>query len=139
MVAQFVRCGAAALPAGLGLSAALLRNQGPGGAVGFLAGLRTGGTRAKRVLTGLLADAANGDALAVKRRLSEPAQITRGLEERLSVSELVEELAGCRVEKVIAAGRYVLAGVRRDGYRGVVIAELALSGRGVNALRLFAE
>lgn len=139
MVAQFVRCGAAALPAGLGLSGALLRNQGPGGAVGFLAGLRTGGTRAKRALSALLADAANGDALAVKRRLSEPVQITRGLDARLSVSELVEELTGTRVEKAIAAGRYVLAGVRRDGYRGVVIAELATSGRGVSGLRLFAE
>ena len=139
MVAQFVRCGAAALPAGLGLSAALLRNQGPGGAVGFLGGLRTGGTRAKRALTGLLADAATGDELAVKRRLSEPVQITRGSEARLSVSELVEELSGCRVQKVIAAGRYVLAGVHRDGYRGVVIAELALAGRGIIGLRLFAE
>lgn len=139
MVAQFVRCGVAALPAGLGLSGALLRNQGPGGAVGFLGGLRTGGTRAKRSLTALLADAATGDALAVKRRLSEPAAITRGLETRLSVSELVEELTGCRVQKVIAAGRYVLAGVRRDCYRGVVIAELAPGGRGVSGLRLFAE
>ncbi|SEA56939.1 MULTISPECIES: ketosteroid isomerase family protein [unclassified Mycobacterium] len=139
MVAQFVRCGAAALPAGLGLSGALLRNQGPGGALGFLAGLRTGGTRAKRSLTGLLADAANGDELAVKRRLSEPVQITRGLDTRLSVSELVEELTGSRVAKVIAAGRYVLAGVRRDGYRGVVIAELGLGGRGIIGLRLFAE
>ncbi len=90
-------------------------------------------------LTALLADAATGDALAVKRRLSEPAAITRGLEARLSVSELVEELTECRVQKVIAAGRYVLAGVRRDGYRGVVIAELAPGGRGVSGLRLFAE
>lgn len=139
MVVQFVRCGAGALPAGLGLSGALLRNQGPGGALGFLAGLRTGGTRAKRSLTGLLADAATGDELAVKRRLSEPAQITRGLDTRLSVSELVEELTGCRVAKVIAAGRYVAAGVRRDGYRGVVIAELSLGGRGIIGLRLFAE
>jgi hypothetical protein len=123
----------------LGLSGALLRNQGPGGAVGFLAGLRTGGTRAKRLLTALLADAATGDALAVKRRLGEPSKITRGRDVRLSVSELVEELTGTRVEKVIAAGRYVLAGVRRDGYRGVVIAELALGSRGISGLRLFAE
>ena len=44
-----------------------------------------------------------------------------------------------RVQKVIAAGRYVLAGVRRDGYRGVVIAELGIGGRGIVGLRLFAE
>ena len=33
----------------------------------------------------------------------------------------------------------ILAGVHRDGYRGVVIAELALAGRGIIGLRLFAE
>ncbi|MUL67800.1 hypothetical protein BOO86_25230 [Mycobacterium sp. CBMA 234] len=139
MVTQFLRCGAAALPAGLALSGALLRNQGPRGALGFLAGLRTGGTRAKRTVSALLADASTGDTLAVRRRLSEPVQITRGADSRLSVSDLVEELAGTRVKKVIAAGRYALAGVERDGYRGVVIAELAPGRQGVCGLRLFAE
>ncbi|MDR3661649.1 MAG: nuclear transport factor 2 family protein [Mycobacterium sp.] len=139
MVTQFLRCGPAALSAGLGLSAALLRNQGAGGAVGFLSGMRTGGHRARRLVAALLADAAMGDTLAVKRRLSEPAQITRGDENRLSVSELVDELAQTRVRKVIAAGRYVVAGLEHDGRRGVIVTELVPGRLAVRSLRLFTE
>ena len=66
-------------------------------------------------------------------------EVAGGVDDPRVEAALLEELAGARVEKVIAAGRYVLAGVRRDGYRGVVIAELAPGTRRISGLRLFAE
>ncbi|MEZ0050124.1 hypothetical protein ABIA30_001114 [Mycobacterium sp. MAA66] len=139
MIGQFVRSGVAAVPAGLGLSGALLRNQGLGGAGGFLTGLRTGGRRAKRLVSEVLTAAASGDELAVRRRLSEPVQITRGDGVRMGISELAAELAGARVQKLIAAGRFVVAGTDRNGERGVVIAEMTPGRPAIGALRLFVE
>ncbi len=40
MVLQFAKSGLAAIPAGVALTRGLLRNQGLGGAVGFLSGFR---------------------------------------------------------------------------------------------------
>lgn len=139
MIGQFARSGSGAVSAGLGLTGALLRNQGPGGAVGFLSGVRTGGRRAKRHLTEVLVDAAAGDALAVKRRLVEQVQITRGDQARLALSEFTAAVAGAQVRKVIAAGSFVVAGLNRDGRRAVVIAELASDRPVISALRLFSE
>lgn len=139
MIGEFARNGLGAVPAGLGLSSALLRNQGPRGALGFLSGMRTGGRRAKRHLTELLVDAAAGDELAVKRRLPEHVQITRGDRLRLSLSEFTTAVAGARVRKVITAGRFVVAGVDRDGQRALVIADLAPDRPVIGALRLFIE
>jgi hypothetical protein len=139
MIGQFARNGTGAVPAGLGLTGALLRNQGPGGAVGFLSGMHTGGRRAKRHVRAVLTDAAGGDELAVKRRLVEQVQITRGGTVRLGLSEFTSAIAGAQVHKVIAAGRFVVAGLNRDGERAVVIAELAPDGPVISALGLFAE
>lgn len=139
MIGQFARSGRGALPAGLAMAGALLRNQGAGGAVGFAAGMRTGGAKARRRLMSVLSDAANGDELAVRRNLGEHAQITRGDEQRIGLSEFTAEMAGARVRKVIAAGRFVVAGVDRDGARRVVIAESAPSGSTISSLRLFGE
>jgi hypothetical protein len=139
MIGQFARNGTNAVPAGLGLTSALLRNQGPGGAVGFLSGMRTGGRRAKRQVSAVLTDATGGDELAVKRRLVEQVQITQGDEVRIGLTEFTTALAGAQVQKVIAAGRFVVAGMNRDGGRAVVIAELAPDRPVISALRLFAE
>jgi hypothetical protein len=139
MLMQFARCGIGAVPASFALSGALLRNQGPRGAAGFMAGVRTGGRSAKRLVGALLAEAANGDTLAVKRRLAEGARLTRGDGSRLSLSDLVAELDHIRVQKPIAAGRHVVAGVDRDGDRRVVIADLAPGRPQVSGLRLFAD
>lgn len=139
MVGQFVRSGIGAIPAGLGLTGALLRNQGVGGAAGFLTGLRTGGRRAKDHVVEVLVAAATGDELAVKRQLTEPAQITRGDDVRLSISELASLLSGAEVQKVIAAGRFVAARTVRGDDRGVVIAELVPGRPVIRALRFYRE
>jgi len=140
MIGQFARSGRGAAPAGLAMAGALLRNQGPGGALGFASGMRTGGGKARRALQALLTDAARGDELAVRRRLGEHPQITRGDDQRVGLSEFTAEFAGARVRKVIAAGRFVAAGVERDGVgRSVVIAEVEPGRPGFVALRLFAE
>lgn len=139
MIGRFARTGTGAVPAGLGLVRALLHNQGLAGAGGFLAGLRTGGRRAKHQLDAVLGAAAAGDELAIKRGLTERAQITRGDDAKLGISELAAELTGARVQKLIAAGRFVVAGVNRAGDRGVVIAELAPGRPALSALRLYLE
>jgi len=143
MIGQFARSGRGAVPAGLAMAGALLRNQGIGGAVGFASGMRTGGGKARAHLVDVLGAAADGDELAVRRALGEHAQITRGDQLRVGLSEFTAEMAGARVGKVIAAGGFVVAGIDRDGGngagRGVVIAESAPDRLGLRALRLFTE
>jgi hypothetical protein len=123
---QFVRNGVGAVPVGVQLSRALLRNQGPSGTVGFLAAVRvpTGG---RRHLAGLLDDARAGDEVAVKRRLGDAAVITRGDVDRIGTSELVALLHGAQWDGSIRAGNYVVAGLERDGRRFVVIGEIETS------------
>lgn len=138
MVWQFSRSGVGAVPAGLALSAALLRNQGPTGAVGFLAGLRRA-ARGKSQLGGLLDDACAGDQVAVKRRLADSARITSGDTDRMGTTELVALLHGARWDGLIRAGRCVVARAERDGRRLVLFADLETRPTRIRAVRVFSE
>ena len=122
MVGQFARNGLAAVPVGLALGRALLRNQGLIGAVGFGSGFRGVGKRGKRELVALLADATAGDEVAVKRRLASAAHLTRGDDERLATSEFVGLLAGAHCDGMIAAGRHVVSRVTRGDRRFLLVA-----------------
>jgi SnoaL-like protein len=146
---QFVRNGVGAVPVGVQLSRALLRNQGLSGTVGFLAAVRvpSGG---RRLLAGLLDDACAGDEVAVKRRLGDAAVITRGDVDRIGTSELVGLLHGAQWDGSIRAGNYVVAGLERAGRRFVVIGEIETRPRSggrsrlgrrkrIAAVRLFAD
>lgn len=137
MVAEFARNGPAALPAGLLLARALIRNQGAAGTLGFASGFAGVGRRGKRALLALLADAAAGNEVAVRRRCTDPTAVTSGVDTRLSTSELVAHLAGGRVGKIIASGRAVAASVVTERGRGVVIAEFGPRAATITALRLF--
>ncbi len=139
MVVQFARGGPAAVPAGLSLSRALLANQGAGGTVGFVSGLRGVGARGKRELAGLLDDACAGDELAVRRRLSEGSLVTLGDDERVGASDLVGVLAGGHPRKLIAAGRTVAAGIETDGRRHVLFADTSAGPPTIGRIRLFTE
>lgn len=140
MVLQFAKSGLAALPAGVALGRGLLRNQGLGGAVGFLSGFRGVGRRGRRVLAELLEVACAGDEVAAKGRLGDHVPITLGADERrLSTSELVRLLAGGRASKILAAGNTVAARVDLDGRPRVVIAEMTLAPPSISRIGLYAE
>lgn len=139
MAVQFARCGVAAVPAGLRLTATLLRNQGLVGAAGFMAGIPGVGTRGKRLVSDFLADAAAGDEVAVKRRLGSTLRVTAGDDAVLPQSELVGLLAGTRVRTLLAAGRSVAARLSGGGRDLVLIAEFGSHPTALRRLRVFAD
>lgn len=138
MMWQFVRSGFGALPAGLRLSRALLRNQGATGTAGFLAGFAGATSRAKQHVAGLLDDACAGDQVAVKRRLS-GAHVTGGDLEHLGTSELVARLHGAQWDGIIRAGHSVAARVQRDGHRMILFADVDTRPTRTRAVRVFAD
>jgi hypothetical protein len=138
MIGQFVRTGPRAVPAGVALGAALLRHQGPAGAAGFLSGLRRTGAAGKRQVDRFLGDAAAGDEMAVRRRLGRGARVTLGESRPVSGAELLALLAGAHCDKLIAAGRHVVAALRTpDGERAVVIADIEIRPVTITRLRVF--
>ncbi|MGH3639068.1 MAG: ketosteroid isomerase family protein [Mycobacterium sp.] len=150
MVWQFARSGVGAVPAGVRLLRALLANQGPSGTGGFLTGFSGVGARAKPHLAALLDDACAGDEVAVKRRLADTAQITRGDTDRIGTSELVALLHGASWDGMIRAGHSVVARVERADRHFVLLAEIdthPMTGgrswvghrRRIRAVRVFAE
>jgi hypothetical protein len=139
MIGQFLRSGPRAVPVGGALGVALLRNQGVPGAAGFLAALRGAGPAAKRGVDRFVRDAAAGDEVAVRRGLGRGSPITMGDRRPLSGAELLGLLAGARAHKLIAAGRHVVAAVRRpDGECAVVIADVEARPFTITRLRVFA-
>nr|WP_101906128.1 ketosteroid isomerase family protein [Mycolicibacterium setense] len=139
MIRQFASAGAGALPVGLRLAGALLRNQGPAGSLGFAKGMTGAGRSGKRLIAGLFDELCGGDEVAVQRRLGADAVIRSGDDEPLSTSGLVERTAGASWRKMIASGSSVVAGLDRDGHRAVLIAELGRGPRAVTRLRHFAD
>lgn len=139
MVWQFARNGVGALPAGLQLSGALLRNQRLTGTAGFLGGFRGATSRGKRHVGALLDDACAGDQIAVKRRLGDAPQLTRGDDEPIGTSDLVALLHGAQWGGMVRAGNVSVARVRRDGRHLVVFAEVATRPTRIRGVRVFAE
>lgn len=139
MVWQFARNGVGALPAGLQLSRALLRNQRLAGTAGFLAGFRGATSRAKRHVGALLDDACAGDQVAVKRRLGDTPRLTRGDDERIGTSDLVALLHGARWDGMVRAGNVTVARARRDGRHLVVFVEVATRPTRIRGVRVFAD
>ncbi|MBU9765318.1 hypothetical protein FR943_15875 [Mycobacterium sp. TNTM28] len=139
MIGQFARAGAGALPVGLRLAAALLRNQGPMGALGFAKGLAGPGQSGRRLVTGLLDDLCAGDVVAVQRRLGTDTAVCSGDAEPLSTAGLVEHTAGGTWRKLIASGPGLVAGLDTNGRRAVVIADVTVRPLAITRLRYFAD
>ncbi|TPG33852.1 nuclear transport factor 2 family protein [Mycolicibacterium hodleri] len=139
MMWQFARNGLRAVPAGMQLSRALLRNQKLAGTVGFLSGFLGTTVRGKQHVGRLLDDACAGDQVAVKRRLANALSVTRGDDERIGTSELVALLHGARWDGMIRAGHCVAARVHRDGCRLVLFADVETRPVRIRAVRVFAD
>jgi Nuclear transport factor 2 (NTF2) domain len=139
MVGEFLRNGVRAVPAGLGLSKALLTNQGPGGTLGFLSGFRGVGTGSKRIFARFLDAACDGDEVGMRRRLAGTVQISRGDDLAFSGAELSRHLAGARWHKLVASGSHVVAGIERTGQRSVVFGEVGSEPAALKRIRIFSE
>ncbi|WKG01049.1 ketosteroid isomerase family protein [Mycolicibacterium sp. HK-90] len=139
MIGQFARAGLGAVPVGLRLAAALLRIQGPAGALGFAKGLAGAGRPGRSLIAGLLDDLCAGDAVAVQRRLGAGTVVCAGDDTPMSASALVERTTGASWRKLIASGSSVAVGLDDDGRRAVLIADLARRPLGVTRLRYYTD
>lgn len=139
MVLAFAKSGSAAIPAGIGLSRGLLRNQGVPGAIGFLSGFRGARRLGRRHVAGLLDAACAGDEIGAKGRLGDHVPVTLGERHGLSTSDLVARLAGGRPSKILAAGNTVAARVDSDDGRTVLIAEMESAAAAISRITVYAE
>jgi hypothetical protein len=135
MMLQFLRNGASAVPATIGLTQGLIRNQGLRGTAGFAAGLRRGGSRHKNSVAALVNAVGAADQLNAQRTLSPDAAITFGDDRAASIAELVARCCDARAAKLIAAGRTVVASITSTHERGVMFADMGPNG--IRRIRYF--
>lgn len=139
MMWAFLRNGAAAVPATLQLSQGLIRNQGLRGTTGFAAGFRRVGSRHKTLVETFVNAVGRGDRFAAQQTLSAGATITFGDADTTGIAELAERCADANTSKVLAAGYTVAASVTSGQGRGVLFAEVARRGSGIERIRYFPQ
>jgi hypothetical protein len=137
IVLQFLRNGASAVEPGLQLSYRLLRNQRLVGTLGFIAGLRRGGSRPQRALAAFLTAVARGNQQAAARSLPSGVTITIGDDEPVGIADVVERLKGAGWTKMIAAGSTIAISVSAAHGRGVLFADVTECGRRISKIRFF--
>jgi hypothetical protein len=136
MMVPMLRHGVKSLPPSLRLVRELVGNQGIGGSVGYLRGLRRPGGRAKRSVATFLDAAVTGDQITARRALGNSA-ITHGEQTPISLGECVDRLRGGRWSKLIATGDTVSASVTTTTGRGVIFCEIPSAARGIARVRYF--
>ncbi len=139
MVLQFLGNGVSALPAGVQLSLGLIRNQRLRGAAGFAAGFRRAGSRQKTLVDAFVNAVGRGDRFAAMQALSSDATIALGDEQAADVAELIRRCLGTTATKLIAAGTTVVASVASGQRRGVLFADVARRGTGIQRVRYFEQ
>jgi hypothetical protein len=139
MVLQFLGNGVSALPAGVQLSRGLIRNQRLRGTAGFAAGFRRVGSRQKTLVGTFVNAVGRGDRFAALQALSSGATIAFGDDEPADVAELIGRCSGATATKLIAAGATVVASVASGQRRGVLFADVARGGTGIQRVRYFAN
>ena len=112
MVAQFLRGGIRAVPAGVQLSRLLMRNQGLVGTLGFLGGLRGMGGGAKGAVARFLDAACAGDEVGMRRRLAGEVRISGGDGLQMSASRPAQAPLGSAL-----AQAHRIRVCRRRGHR----------------------
>ncbi|AYF74306.1 hypothetical protein D7D52_11005 [Nocardia yunnanensis] len=136
MIGQLLGSGVQGLLAGAKLGPQLLGNQGVGGAIGFLSGLRGVGKPGKRAAGQLLDALGDGDAAAARPALVSVPRLEWGTDGGMSLEDFATRVKGLRWSKTIAAGRSVTATVETRQGRG--IAELDFTaGLRVESARIF--
>jgi hypothetical protein len=137
MMWEFLRNGPPALPAGVALARALLRNQRLAGVGGFAAGFRRPGARDKKLVETFVSALARRDTPTAMRSLLPGATMTYGDERATDVAELSEHLDGARSTKVVGAGSTVAVSISSEQRRGVLFAHLARRGNRITGIRYF--
>ena len=139
MVAQYLRGGIRAVPAGVRLSRLLMRNQGLVGTLGFLGGLRGMGSGAKGAVARFLDAACAGDEVGMRRRLAGEVRISGGDGVQMSAADLLRHLSGARWRKLIGSGYAVVAAIERAGQRSVFFAEVGSEPVAITGIQLFRD
>jgi hypothetical protein len=139
MVAQLLRGGIRAVPAGAQLSRLLMRNQGLDGTLGFLGGLRGMGGGAKGTVARFLDAACAGDEVGMRRRLAGKVHISGGDGRQMSAADLLRHLSGARWRKLIGSGYAVVAAIERAGQRSVLFAEVGSEPVAITGIQLFCD
>lgn len=137
MVGQFLGNGVASVPAGIGLSQALLRNQRLAGAAGFVAGFRRPGSRGKKPVQAFLEALAAGNTATARVSLSPSATVTYGDDTALELAELGAQLDGARLTKMLAAGSTVAVAITAARRRAVLFFDVAGRGAPITTIRYF--
>ncbi len=137
MMLQFLRTGSRAVTPALQLSRGLLRNQGPGGAAGFITGFRRVGARHQKLVRTFLDAAARGDGRVAGRALSPTASITLGDDDPLETADLVDRLHGARHTKTIGAGRTVVVALDSGRRRAILFADVGWQCATIDRVRYF--
>jgi len=138
MVLQFLGNGVSALPAGVQLSQALIRNQRLRGTGGFLAGFRRVGSRQKTLVDTFVNAVGRGDRFGAREALSSGVTMTFGDDEVADLGDLIERCSGATTTKLIAAGPTVAASVASASHRGVLFADVT-RGSGIARVRYFPQ
>ncbi|GAB2564249.1 nuclear transport factor 2 family protein [Nocardia heshunensis] len=138
MIGQLLGSGMQGLLAGAKLGPQLLGNQGVGGAIGFMSGLRGVGKPGKAAAGRLLDALGHGDAVAARAALAPVPRLEWGTDGVMSLEDFTTRVKGLRWSKAIAAGRTVTATVETRQGRG--IAELDFTaGLRIESARIFVQ
>jgi hypothetical protein len=139
MMLQFLGNGVSALPAGVQLSRGLIRNQRLRGTAGFVAGFRRVGARKKMLVDAFVNAVGRGDRFGALQALSSGATITFGDDEVADIGGLIERCSGATTTKLIAAGPTVAASVASASHRGILFADVARQGSGIQRVHYFPQ
>ncbi|MEV6064968.1 nuclear transport factor 2 family protein [Nocardia sp. NPDC052001] len=137
MITQLMGSGVQGLLAGAKLGPQLLGNQGVGGALGFMKGMRSVGPAGKQAAGRLLDAAGRGESAGAHAALAPVPRLSWAEDERMSLEDFIVRAKGLRWSKPIAAGRTVTATVEtRDG-RGIAQLDFHERGTRIEAVRVF--
>ncbi|MFE3102061.1 nuclear transport factor 2 family protein [Nocardia tengchongensis] len=139
MIGQLMGSGTKGLLAGAKLGPQLLGNQGLGGAVGFMSGLRGVGAAGKQAAERLLDAVSRGDSASARAVLAPVPRLEWGVDGAMSLEDFATRVKGLRWDKTIAAGHSVTVSV--DTREGRGIAELDFTERGlrIESARIFVQ
>ncbi|MVU75682.1 hypothetical protein GPX89_00295 [Nocardia sp. ET3-3] len=138
MIGQLMGSGVQGLLAGAKLGPQLIGNQGVGGAIGFMSGLRGVGKPGKQAAGRLLDALGRGDSDDARAALVSVPRLEWGTDGVMSLEDFATRVKGLRWSKPIAAGRTVTATVETRQGRGLAELEFA-EGLRIASARIFVQ
>ncbi|WP_067540011.1 nuclear transport factor 2 family protein [Nocardia crassostreae] len=137
MIGQLLGSGAQGLLAGAKLGPQLLGNQGVGGALGFMRGMRGVGAPGKAAAGRLLDALGRGEVSTARAGLAPVPQLRWATGDPMSLEDFTTRAKGLRWRKPIAAGRHVTATAETGKGRGIAQLDFAEHGTRIEGVRIF--